>query len=59
MQGEGNSTPPVRVPFSLKRSSKYCLCGKLQNDAVTLKDAPCWIAVAMGNIQMKTTQEQK
>ena len=46
-------------PFSLKRSSKYCLCGKSQHDAVTLKGAPCWIAVATGNIHMKTSQEQK
>ena len=46
-------------PISLKRSSKYCLCSKLQHDAVTLKGEPCWIAVTTGNIQMKTTQEQK
>ena len=59
MQGEGNRRPPGRLPFSLKRSSKYCLCSKLQHDAVTLKGQPCWIAVTKGNIQMKTTQEQK
>ena len=43
----------------IKRSSKYCLCGKSQHDAVTLKRAPCWIAVAKGNIHIKTSQEQK
>ena len=46
-------------PISLKRSSKYCLCGKSQHDAVTLKRATCWIAVTTGNIHMKTSQEQK
>ena len=28
-------------------------------DAVTLKRAPCWFAVATGNIHMKTSQEKK
>ena len=48
-----------RLPFSLKRSSKYCLCGKSQHDTVTLKHVPSWIAVATSNIHRKTSQEQK
>ena len=41
-------------PSSSKRSSRSCLCDQSQHNAVTLKHTPWWIAVATGNIHIKT-----
>ena len=39
----------------INKIRKIWHCGKLQHDAVTLKHAPCWVAVATGNTLMKTS----
>ena len=49
--------------FSSLKYNEHAVKGKkkhkLQHDVATLERAPCWIAVATGNIHVKTSQEQK
>ena len=49
--------------FSSLKYNEHAVKGKKkhksQQHVLTLKHAPCWIAVATGNIHMKTSQEQK
>ena len=42
-------------PSSSITSAKFGTYGKSQHDALTLKHAPCWVAIATGSTLIKTS----